>query len=241
MASPGLSMRSLWESTLRPMPHSRSMSCPPNYLWRAGLAKYSSMKRGRGDMGLFILVVTLRAGTAWILPMVLVKDWGWLFAQLALPLVCNVWGTEKILVLSATVTITLKSIFLFLPESYGAMLHFQSCHLAASLFWDHLVSDVKQLSRLSIKGGGHRGQGVGSTSQTWNRSTAPHSYKWKAAEHPSNGTLKLPLAPAKQHCHGLHKVACQSSPVSVSIICMASIVVVTEKPHELSCVSLYSS
>ena len=190
--SPGLSMRSLWEPTLSPMPRSRSMSCSPNHRGRAGLAKCSSVKGRSGDVGLAMLLVTLRAGGAWILPVILVKDWWSLFAQLAFPLVWNLWGTEEISVLSAIVTIILKSLLLPFPESHIALMCLQCCHLAASLFWDHLVSNVKQLSRLSIRGGGHRGQGASSASQTWNRSTAPHSYKWKAAGYPSNGTLELP-------------------------------------------------
>lgn len=185
-------MRSLWEPTLSPMPCSRSMSCPSNHCWRAGLAKCSRVKGRRVSVGLAVLLVTLWARAAWILPVILVKDWWCLLAQLAFPLVWYLWGTEEISVLSAIATIILKSLLLLFPESYIALLHLQCCHLAASLFWDHLVSDVKQLSRLSLRGGRHRGQGVGSASQTRNRSTAPHSCKWKAAGYPSNGTLELP-------------------------------------------------
>lgn len=166
--------------------------CQPNHRWRAGLAKCSRVKGRMGDVGLAMCLLTLRAGAAWILPVILVKDWWSSFAQLAFPLVWNLWGAEEISVLSAIVTIILKSLLLLFPESHIALLFLQCCHLAASLFQDHLVSDVKQLSRLSIRGGRHRGQGGCSASQTWNRSTAPHSCKWKAAGYPSNGTLELP-------------------------------------------------
>lgn len=184
MTSLGLSMRSLWEPAFSLMPHSRSMSCIPNYPWKTGLAGCSSVKGRRVGMGLAILSVTLRARAAWILSVILVEDCQSLFAQLAFPLVWNLGVTEAISVLSAIVTIMLKRLFSFSWEPYSAMLCLQCCHLAASLVWDHLVSDVKQLSRLSIRALGHERQKAGSASQTWNRSTAPHSYKWKAAEHP---------------------------------------------------------
>ena len=80
------------------------------------------------------------------------------FAQLAFPLVWNLWGTEEISVLSAIATIILKSLLLDFPDSYIAMLSLQCCQFAASLFCNHLISEAKKLSRLRVRGGGHRGR-----------------------------------------------------------------------------------
>lgn len=125
-------------------------------------------------MELTLLLETLRTGAVWIMTVILIKDLWSLFAQLAFLLVWNFGETEEISGLTASVTIILKSLFSFFPEPYTAMLHLSCSHLATLL-----RAFAFKCEEMSTREGGHRGQGAGSVGQTWNRSPAPHSCKWK--------------------------------------------------------------
>lgn len=127
-----------------------------------------------------------RTTAVWILTVILIKDWWSLFAQSAFLFVWNFGETEEISGLSAFVTIIWKSLFPFFPEPYIALLQLPCSHFATLL--RPFGFKCEAMPWLSTRGGGHRGQGAGSVGQTWNRSPAPHSYKWKAAGCPSNGT-----------------------------------------------------